>query len=193
MEQEQSMTSLQNTTPAPEQNVMAQGVSAKKGGKGMMIGMALLAILAIGGISFGIFTMMDGNAQKDSLNKQISELKSQNSVLSDKIAELEETIKNYENNTAGGADEGVITIELSGFGEVEVGIAEGVFSIKDSEGEILVQSNTAFTKITSCNYTEEDSTLKCVVTDENGEEGWFLYSAAEGILTSNLDEMTEVE
>lgn len=193
MEQEQSITSLQNTTPAPEQNVMAQGVSAKKGGKGMMIGMALLAILAIGGISFGIFTMMDGNAQKDSLNKQISELKSQNSVLSDKIAELEETIKNYENNTAGETDEDVTTVELSGFGEVEVGIAEGIFSIKDSEGEILAQSNTTFSKITSCNYAEEDSTLKCVVTDENGEEGWFLYSAAEGILTSNLDEMTEVE
>lgn len=193
MEQEQSMTSLQNTTPAPEQNVMAQGVSEKKKGKGMMLGMALLAILAIGGISFGIFTMMDGNAQKDNLNKQISELKSQNNTLSDKIAELEETIKNYENNASDGTDEGVTTVELSGFGQVEVGIAEGVFSIKDSEGEILAQSNTTFTKITSCNYTEEDSTLKCVVADENGEEGWFLYNAAEGILTSNLDEMTEVE
>lgn len=48
---------------------------------GMLLGMILLGILAVGGIGFGVWTMMDGNSQKEQLNSQISALKQQNEEL----------------------------------------------------------------------------------------------------------------
>ncbi|MBR3132390.1 hypothetical protein IKG33_03210 [Candidatus Saccharibacteria bacterium] len=56
----------------------------KKSG-GMILGMVLFAILAAGGIGFGVWAMMDGNAQKEQLNEQINTLKTQNNELMDKL------------------------------------------------------------------------------------------------------------
>lgn len=55
----------------------------------MFIGMIMCAVLAAGGIGFGVWTVVDGNTQKDNLNKQISTLKAQNSELIGQIVELE--------------------------------------------------------------------------------------------------------
>ena len=46
---------------------------------GMILGMVLLGILAVGGIAFGVWEMMDGNKRVDDLNNQISTKKTQNS------------------------------------------------------------------------------------------------------------------
>ena len=78
----------QNVAPAPEPNMMAQGVSEKKKGKGMLYGMILCAVLAIGGIGFGVWMMMDGNTQKETLNTQISALKQQNNELQEKLSNV---------------------------------------------------------------------------------------------------------
>ena len=77
------------TTKASETPTM-EATGVKKSSKGVLFGMVLLGILAVGGIAFGVWEMMDGNARADSLNEQISTLKSQNSELMDKIEELEE-------------------------------------------------------------------------------------------------------
>ena len=65
---------------------------------GMLYGMILLAILAAGGIGFGVWAFLDGNsrvAKKDGqisdLNSQISSLQQEKSELSDKVAELTQT------------------------------------------------------------------------------------------------------
>ncbi len=72
-------------------NMMQSGNKNKgKGGKGTIYGMIFFAILAIAGIGFGVWTMMDGNTQKDSLNSQISTLKQQNNDLMDKISDMSE-------------------------------------------------------------------------------------------------------
>lgn len=60
-----------------------------KKSKGMAIGMILLALLAVGGIGFGVWTMMDGNSQKEQLNGKISDLESEIVQKNDKISELE--------------------------------------------------------------------------------------------------------
>ena len=55
------------------QNEMAAGASmaaGKKEGKGMMFGMIACAILAIGGVGFGVYEMMQAGQ-----SKQISDLK----------------------------------------------------------------------------------------------------------------------
>ena len=90
MDQEQSEINVQAgaSTLASEQNtnIMAQGVSEKKKPNGMLIGMILCAILAIGGIGFGVWAMMDGEKTNQQLNSEISDLKQQ-------ISELEENSK----------------------------------------------------------------------------------------------------
>lgn len=73
----------------PEPNLMAMGPT--KPGKGGAIAAVLFAILAVAGIGFGVWAMLDSKAQKDALNEQITTLKEQNNELRDKIAELEES------------------------------------------------------------------------------------------------------
>ena len=64
-----------------------------KKNNGMILGMVVLAILAVGGIGFGVWAMMDGNTQKEQLNSQISTLKSQNSELQERIDKQNESLE----------------------------------------------------------------------------------------------------
>ena len=64
-----------------------------KKNKGMILEMVLLGLLAVGGIGFGVWAMIDGNAQKEQLNSQISALKSQNNELQEKVVKLEDNSK----------------------------------------------------------------------------------------------------
>ena len=58
-----------------------------KGSKrtGWILAVVLLLIVAIGGVGFGVWAMMDGNTQKEQLNSQISTLKKQNSELQSEL------------------------------------------------------------------------------------------------------------
>ena len=79
-------TQTQSVAPAePEVNPMTMG--PKKSGKGGIIAVILFALLAAGGIGFGIYTMVNGKKQEDALNEQITTLKKQNSELIEKVAE----------------------------------------------------------------------------------------------------------
>lgn len=71
------------------QNLMTQGQPKKKG-NAMLLGMIVFALLAAGGIGFGVWAMLDGNSQIAKKDEQISALKKQNNELQDKITELEE-------------------------------------------------------------------------------------------------------
>ena len=73
-----------SASPTPMSAPM--GAPVKKSGKGMVLGMIIFAILAIGGIGFGVWAMMDGNTQKTNLEKQISDLRTQNNQLLGQIA-----------------------------------------------------------------------------------------------------------
>lgn len=68
--------------PKPAEPTFGNGDSVVegKGGKktGWILAIVLLLIVATGGIGFGVWAMMDGNAQKDALNEQINALKQQN-------------------------------------------------------------------------------------------------------------------
>ena len=80
---------IQAQPAQPEPNPMAMGPT--KPGKGGAIAAVLFAILAVAGIGFGVWAMLDSKAQKDALNEQIATLKEQNNELRDKITELEES------------------------------------------------------------------------------------------------------
>ena len=97
------MDNLQNTEPiiteqaSPEQVVTEQVTVTETGpvfrseeskkGKGMLLGLVLCLLLAVGGIGFGVWAMMDGNARADKLNKQITNLNSQIVALQEQIEE----------------------------------------------------------------------------------------------------------
>ncbi len=68
--------------PAP----VPMGAPVKKSGKGAIYGMIFFAILAIAGIGFGVYMMMENNNQKSSYESQITNLKKQNNELLDKLA-----------------------------------------------------------------------------------------------------------
>ena len=59
----------------PGSDVAFQGKSKKS--HGMLYGMILLAILAAGGIGFGVWAMMDGNSQVAKKDEQIADLRGQ--------------------------------------------------------------------------------------------------------------------
>ena len=63
--------------------------NAPKKSNGMLIGLVLCLILAIGGIGFGVWAMMDGNTKRENYDKQIADLKKQNSELLGKIEEID--------------------------------------------------------------------------------------------------------
>ena len=69
----------QNAEPVSGSDIVFR--NEPKSNKGMIAGMVCLALLAIGGISFGVWAMMDGNAKVEQLNSRIDSLKQQDSEL----------------------------------------------------------------------------------------------------------------
>lgn len=63
---------------------------------GVILTIVLLVLLAVGGIGFGVWAMMDGNQREDQLNQQISNLKTQNNELQDKLLKIDN--ENSNNN-----------------------------------------------------------------------------------------------
>ncbi len=109
----------------PEQNIMAAGVSEKKKGKGMVLGLILLALLAAGGIGFGVWAMMDGNSQVAKKDATIKDLKQQNSDLLEQLDNASATTDDP------GANEAVNTEDYIYVGEwgLKIKIPEGLSSV----------------------------------------------------------------
>ncbi|MBQ5812404.1 hypothetical protein IIW29_02450, partial [Candidatus Saccharibacteria bacterium] len=59
---------------------------------GMLYGMILLAILAAGGIGFGVWAMLDGNFRAQKKDEQISQLQSQLAEKSEVVVEDDTTV-----------------------------------------------------------------------------------------------------
>ena len=80
-----SVASSSIPTLAQDSSMMDAGIEKKKSGKGMIYGMILLAIIAAGGIGFGVWAMMDGNSQMAKKDEQIDVLRKQNDELQEKL------------------------------------------------------------------------------------------------------------
>lgn len=156
-----------------------------KGGKktGWILAVVLLLIVAIGGVGFGVWAMMDGNTQKEQLNSQISTLKKQNSELSEQITLLNEQIDTMNKNSS---ENNVIE---TGDGDVSLTteVTDGFLYIKDNNDNVLVSDSTiGVTEIVSCDYLAESNSLRCsVMVSDN--DGWILYDVANNVLTSSFD------
>ena len=147
-----------------EPNPMAMGPT--KPGKGGAIAAVLFAILAVAGIGFGVWAMLDSKAQKDALNEQITTLKEQNNELRDKIAELEESCESRGTKCGNGNMVDYIYLDELGIkikkpsslpDMVATVINEDEFSVKesaDATADDLPPSEVVFNKVSTCNDDE---------------------------------------
>lgn len=84
-----------NNLPSEVASPVAQ--TEKKSNKGMLVATILFAILAIGGIGFGAWAMVDGNSKKAQSDTQISALKQQiNDLVGKEVYNNEEIATNNE-------------------------------------------------------------------------------------------------
>lgn len=135
----------------------------KKKSNGMLLGLILCLLLAIGGIGFGIWGMMDGNSRVDSLNAQIKTLQDEKADLAKQISELEEEISDLENG--------------GGENWLETEIEDGVFYLKDEDGDVIAQSEGIEVKeVVECTNSADYAVLECTVKTSEGE-GSLLYDA----------------
>lgn len=150
-------------TPAPEP---AQAVKPKKKNNGMLLGMICLAILAIAGIGFGVWTMLDKNQQVDTLNKQIDTLKKQNSDLMAQIEELQTPPSSTD----------FYEILPPEWGTATAVVENNFFTIKNADGEVYMQDEeNPIVEIVSCDSgTAAPTPMTCIVKTANGEAK-FIY------------------
>ena len=168
--------------PTPEPNMMAAG-NPKKSGKGMVYGMIILAILAIAGIGFGVWTMLDSNTQKEQLNSQITTLKAQNNELLDKISDSteDETIEiETEDNSANpvlvsknSEEEFTIRFQSSTFAETA---GSNVIDIAVKNGEITEcqlgkKNSDGVVKVKDCSITGISGKIFDVIEFGAGQDG----------------------
>ena len=116
-------------TNASEASTM-EATGVKKSNKGMLLGMVLLGILAVGGIAFGVWEMMDGNKRVDDLNQQISTLKTQNNELRAQVDELSEQLNNNETIEVSGELDDNLALSLLQNAAVDAGY---VYTIESAE------------------------------------------------------------
>ena len=167
---------------APQENMMATGVSAKKSGKGMVIGLILCLLSAAGGIGFGVWAMMDGNQQKDQLNEQITALKTQNNELLDKLSEpstqTEDTTTGdevYSNPVIASQDTDlsyVISFNSTAIGQLEGARYKLHLGIKDGMVEAcdIVQDDTTGGESRACEITGLNGNIYKVVEFGRGQD-----------------------
>ena len=161
---------------APENNMMAAG--GKKKSNGMLYGMILLAILAIGGIGFGVWAMMDKNGQSETLNTQISVLKQQNNELQEKLNSATTTTIEIDTDA-----KAVNTAEYIYIGEwgLKIKIPEELSTIgyefsEGSYGEYLTVAGAKTENSENLfKYTDSSKFLAGSLMKSNSEDGFYPY------------------
>ncbi|MBP5647683.1 hypothetical protein J6X04_00090 [Candidatus Saccharibacteria bacterium] len=177
------MESNQNTDVVSNDNVMTDNQKKNpKKNNGMAIGMILLVILAAGGIGFGIWAMMDGNAKAEKKDAQIAELNKQVSELNDKLAGASTTSDDDE------TDDGEENIKKTVTWPVRGGAFSGKFYVIDSMDKIVAKDdNKQVLEVVSCDIPvgqdrSEPTNMTCGVEIVGGGSGVFFYDGIDGVL-----------
>ena len=169
-----------STDQRPGSDIVFRDKSSK--GKGMIIGMVVLALLAIGGIGFGVWEMMDGNHKMVSLDEQIDMLTQQNSELQKQIVDLEEAQKQNDDK------------ENTVFEPVSmVSSDQKIYAINNEDKVVAVLEVPVVVKnIIGCSAAisdnESSKILTCAGTSTTDEEFGFSYDTTNGAFKSSFDE-----
>ena len=160
----QALEQAEPVQPAP---TPMQAAPAQKKSHAALFTIILFAVLAAGGIGFGVWAFMDGNAQKDKLNNQITSLRQEISTLTEKNVELQDTIDSLKaggsssQDSSDGTSDSTSTDDTNteeGYHILSIGdcVADGGFG---SDGSLIIK----------CDATTKDGTGKFVYSSENNE------------------------
>ena len=156
--------------PASSQPQLAQ--TDKKPTR-LIVATAFFAILAVAGISFGVYELLDSNQK----NQQISDLKSKIENKNSEIEELETTISSLQTETKENNSSSETT-------NTEPATNSTTKTATITLGSILDENETRTVyKIGDC--TADGPSVKCPV-NVNGKEALFSYINTEGILRFTL-------
>ena len=157
-----------NTVPT-----QAQLTQTCKKSTGMLVVVALCAILAITGIAFGIFELLDSNQK----NQRISELETKLNSKESEITELKNQVSSLETQT----DEPTTIIENDDSGST---IDKGDKTAKIILGTIIDENETRTVfKIGDC--TADGPSVKCPV-DIDGKQALISYLSTDSMLRLTL-------
>lgn len=144
---------------------------------GMLYGMILLAILAAGGIGFGVWAMLDGNSQVAKKNEQISDLRSQlvekNEVVDDT------TVVDVESDNESGVHNNPVITSTNSSKEFQLHFDSSVLAGKGDDGANIIGIDVKNGKVEKCELgrrtygvgTPGYSTLPVASCDIVGLEG----------------------
>lgn len=147
----------------------------QKDGKGWKIITAIACIVAVCGIGFGVYGMIDANSIKTAKDIEINNLTDQIDNLNTKIDELESKVDTQQNNSSqeNQADEKqdnpIVDDE-----NLTPGIENGAFVFKNSGGAIVMQDNEIkdVSYIIAC---DGNATGKCTAKTSDGKSVWFIF------------------
>ena len=124
--------------------------NAPKKSNGMLIGLVLCLILAIGGIGFGVWAMMDGNSRAQKKDEQISQLQSQLAEKSEVVVEDDTTV--VEDTSVGEYKNPVIRSDNT---EVSYYVNFQSSNILGQDVTKRVSINVVDGKVNGCNLSEQ--------------------------------------
>lgn len=163
-----------------QENAMMNTVPKKKGST-MVLGMVLMAIAMICGIGFGVWTMIDAEAQKKELNSQISSLKQENAKLQEETDDVVvvEDISDYHNpiiRSLSSDEEYRVWLESSIVDEKSLRIG-----LKDGKVDICSIYNRSGAFVEDCNIEGIDGDIFDVIEFGEGQDN--LHSKIGFIMT----------
>lgn len=147
-----------------------------KPSKGMIVALVCAIVLAVGGIGFGVWAMMDGGIQKEQLNSRISDLAARNSELQKQLDEIVER------------DEDIV------FWPATIVHSDNkIYMINDSDKVVAVlEVPVVIQSIIGCGQavTEDgaDNELGCAGVSNTGQEFGFSYNTDDGTFELTIDE-----
>lgn len=151
----------------PSSMPMQAGPAPKKKSSVTLLSIILLLILALGGIGFGVWAFMDGNAQKDKLNNQITSLRQEISTLTEKNVELQDTIDSLKAGGSSSQDSSDGTSDSTSTDDTDTEEGYHILSIGDCVADGGFGSDGSL--IIKCDATTKDGTGKFVYSSENNE------------------------
>ena len=162
--------------------------SKQENGNGLKIATAIACVVAVCGIGFGVYGMIDAGSAKDlvfSKNAKISDLNSEVTNLNARIKDLEDQINKQQDYSDQDNDESEQTSVNSS--DLTAEVQDGVFVLKNSNGMVVTQDTTKnIAEIISCDSgtNSSNSPLKCTAKTIDGKSVWFIYDFEGGELKS---------
>ena len=160
----------------------------RKGGNGLKIATAIACVVAVCGIGFGVYGMIDAGSAKDlafSKDAKISDLNSEVTNLNARIKDLEDQINKQQDYSDQDNDESEQASVNSR--DLTAEVQNGVFILKNSNGMVVTQDTTKnIAEIISCDSgtSSSNATLKCATRTVDGKSVWFIYDFENGELKS---------